>query len=312
MKRILAIVAMALVVGVVYLYFRPFGARVDGSFDTVVRNPANTGRHPVMLVDGGHNNAHTAAGRYAPFAKLMRNDGYDVRGRKGPFTREALAHADVLVIVNASGGTNPQLFGINLEPLRKGERDAPAFTPEEIEIVSAWVRDGGSLLLIGDHYPFGVAAANLAAAFGVTMHGGFAEVAHQYEGQTDPGAIEFSSANGLLAEHAITKGRSDAERVGRVMSFTGQSLDAPNAVAILKLPPSAKEFVPPPPEFKEAPAGSAQGVALEFGQGRAVILGEAGMLTAQIDHDERFGMNVDGLDNRQFALNVAHWLSHLL
>jgi hypothetical protein len=56
----------------------------------------------------------------------------------------------------------------------------------------------------------------------------------------------------------------------------------------------------------------AQGFAIEFGQGRVVVLGEAGMLTAQIEGKERFGMNAEGLDYKQFALNVVHWLSRLL
>ena len=28
--------------------------------------------------------------------------------------------------------------------------------------------------------------------------------------------------------------------------------------------------------------------------------------------DEKFGMNVPGIDNRQMALNILHWLSGLL
>jgi hypothetical protein len=41
-----------------------------------------------------------------------------------------------------------------------------------------------------------------------------------------------------------------------------------------------------------------------------VVLGEAAMITAQIDQRQyRFGMNQPGIDNRQFALNVLHWLS---
>lgn len=183
----------------------------------------------------------------------------------------------------------------------------------EIETIRSWVRNGGSILLIADHYPFGAAAAKLAEAFGVTMHGGFTEVENQYPDQKDPSAIQYSRQNGLLADHPISNGRSIRERVDRVMSFTGQSFDAPRGSAILKLPPSAVEYVPPPPEFQPRPAGGAQGVAFDYGRGRVVVLGEAGMLTAQVNDDGlRFGMNVAGFDNRQFVLNVMHWLSHLV
>ena len=39
---------------------------------------------------------------------------------------------------------------------------------------------------------------------------------------------------------------------------------------------------------------------------------EAAMLTAQIDNGKKFGMNIPGNDDRQFALNIMHWLSGLL
>jgi hypothetical protein len=59
---------------------------------------------------------------------------------------------------------------------------------------------------------------------------------------------------------------------------------------------------------------------MTFGKGRLVVLGEAGMFSAQIatlvdgdrKFDMKFGMNVEGTDDRQFALNVVHWLSGLL
>jgi hypothetical protein len=214
------------------------------------------------------------------------------------------------MIVNAAGGSNPKLFGINLVPLRKGQRDAPAFSDDEVQTVREWVVNGGSLLLIADHHPFGQASAVLAAALGVTMHGGFTEVSNQYPGQTDPSAIEFSRENGLLGEHPITNGRTPNEAIRRVRSFTGQSLDAPDAAVLLKLPPAAVEYVPPATEPR--PSGNAQAVAFEYGRGRVVVLGEAGMLTAQMADGQRFGMNVEGLDNRQLALSIMHWLSREL
>ena len=50
------------------------------------------------------------------------------------------------------------------------------------------------------------------------------------------------------------------------------------------------------------------------GKGRVVVQGEAAMLSAQISGSEkrRMGMNVPGNDNKQYVLNVMHWLSGLL
>jgi hypothetical protein len=63
--------------------------------------------------------------------------------------------------------------------------------------------------------------------------------------------------------------------------------------------------------------GRAQGVALTSGRGRVVVLGEAGFLSAQVVAIpgmpvRKMGMNVDGTDDQQFALNVMHWLSQIL
>jgi len=61
-------------------------------------------------------------------------------------------------------------------------------------------------------------------------------------------------------------------------------------------------------------AGWAQGLALEQGRGRVVVLGEAAMLSARLRRFDRkpVGMNVPGYDNRQLALNIMHWLTRRL
>lgn len=39
------------------------------------------GGGPVVCFDAGHNNFHTAAGDYWPYAQLLRGDGFTTRGR---------------------------------------------------------------------------------------------------------------------------------------------------------------------------------------------------------------------------------------
>ncbi|MEP7077211.1 MAG: hypothetical protein ABI878_15505, partial [Acidobacteriota bacterium] len=76
-KMMMVVVGLVAVVasGLLYLTFFPAGQRPDSAFDLTVRNPAYTDRHPLILFDEGHYNSHTSDGGYAPFAKLMRNDG---------------------------------------------------------------------------------------------------------------------------------------------------------------------------------------------------------------------------------------------
>jgi hypothetical protein len=83
-------------------------------------------------------------------------------------------------------------------------------------------------------------------------------------------------------------------------------------VPILKLADTAVDLAMDDDKPASA-AGRAQGVAFSLGRGRVVVMGEAAELSAQVfGADEKFGMNVPGIDNRQMAINIMHWLSRLL
>jgi len=272
----------------------------DTKYVPHVARPAYASAAPVVAVDQSHNNFHTLDGKYAPFGQLLTADGYQVRPLTGPFAPSSLQGVTVLVIANARGPV----------------RGASAFTSNEIATIRAWVGNGGSLLLISDHAPFGTAAASLADAFGVEMGTGFAIV-------RDAGRISsqilFLKCD--LGRHPITEGRDIYEAVHSVESFTGQSLSVPaGATALLVLPPDALEVasaddinilrrgggVP-----ARSAGGRAQALAMPFGKGRVVIAGEAAMFTEQIIS----GLGRVGLrdhDDQQFALNAMHWLSRLI
>ena len=276
----------------------------DPEFNTTVANPAYTKTEPRVLFDEAHHNFHTIDGRYKPFADLLRNDGYRVVRNRQPFSKETLNTFKVLVIANALGA----------EDMDDNGADASAFTEEECQAVQDWVKGGGSLLLIADHAPFGGAAASLAKRFDVDMSKGFTyDPANSVEG--NPSILIFSRDNKLLATHPITEGRDEKERVNRVQSFTGQSLKGPaDSVAILKLADTAKDSPDQNTDASVSAAGRAEALAFKFGKGRVVVQGEAALLSAQISGPEKskMGMNVPGNDNKQYALNLMHWLSGLL
>ncbi|MDM7916943.1 MAG: hypothetical protein QUU85_17010 [Candidatus Eisenbacteria bacterium] len=135
--------------------------RADSTFHPVVGDPAFTTRHPKILFDEAHHNFHTLDGRYAAFGELMRADGFEVAPNREPFRAETLKGSDVLVIANALGG--------DWDSGGDSAAALPAFQPDEIEAVYRGVKDGGALLLIADHAPFGSAAAALGERFGVQM-----------------------------------------------------------------------------------------------------------------------------------------------
>ena len=82
----------------------------------------------------------------------------------------------------------------------------------------------------------------------------------------------------------------------------------------MNLPPGTTAVRVQPSQPGISAAGRAQGLVFGLGKGRVVILGEAAMLSAQMTGPggTKFGMNRPGIDNRQLALNIVHWLSGLL
>jgi len=289
----------------------------DPDFAAKVASPAFTTKHPHVGIDEAHRNFHTRDGRYKPFAELMEADGFAVSAAP-PFSPRSLRGLSILVIANAMGDFLDSSTGA----VRKGQM-GPAFMPSECEAVRRWVRDGGSLLLIADHVPWGDASAILARRFGIEM--GLGIVMDLKHADGNPTRLIYSVENGLLGDHPILRGRNSGERVRRVLAFTGQSLSVPaTATALLKISNDATESFDPEDQRKiEAgiPAGTkvdgrAQGIAMPFGKGRVAVFGEAAMFSAQVATLEgksfRVGMNVPGNDDRQFALNVMHWLAHLI
>ncbi len=289
----------------------PVGAQqvADTLFRPAVGEAAyGVGAGPVLAIDGGHRNFHTAAGRYRAFADVARRDGYRVRALVEPFTEASLAEVDLLVIANA------------LHPRNEEDWTLPAhsaFSEAEIAAVRTWVTGGGALLLIADHMPFPGAAADLATAFGFALTNGFAlDSARPNE------PIVFRRADGSLASNAVTDGRWGAERVDSVLTFTGQAFRGPpDAVPLLTLrssvvslmPDTAWRFGPDTPRIRVG--GWWQGALAHHGRGRIAVFGEAAMFTAQrvgAEH-QPMGMNVPGAgQNAQLLLSVLHWLSGLI
>jgi len=278
----------------------------DPNFDAKVAKPAYTKSGPKVLFDEAHNNFHTASGRYKPFADLITNDGYQVTPNTQKFSAPILKGFDILVISNALGAPR----------MNQPEAGNPAFSDGECDAVRDWVKAGGALLLIADHAPMGAANQILAQRFSVDMSKMFTIDSKNYDVESNnPGFIVYTRESGRLADHPITRGRNDSERINKIITFTGQSLKGPgDSVAFLKLADTAEDAMPGVNTNPASAAGRSQGLAISFGKGRVVVLGEAAMLSAQLAGPNKmaFGMNRPGIDNRQLALNIMHWLSGLL
>lgn len=278
----------------------------DTGFNPVIVRPEYVlGKGPVVLIDEGHNNFHTADGRYLPFARLLRADGYVVQGSAGDFKELNLNKARILVIANALNSLNTQNWFLPTPS---------AFTESEIDIVKRWVSSGGSLFLIADHMPMGGAAAGLAAAFGFEFTNGFAA------DTSAPGPAYFYRKDNTLLPCTITDGRNSSESINKAVTFTGQAFKTPaDAITILRFDEryllletdtawvfNSKTRYTPIKDW-------AQGAYLKFGKGRLVLFGEAAMFTAQLagPSQARVGMNSDyAEENYKLLLNIIHWLDH--
>jgi hypothetical protein len=159
----------------------------------------------------------------------------------------------------------------------------------------------------------GAANERLGRRFDIHMSNGHTQdAANASKADKRPGLIVYTRQRGL-AEHPVTTGRGADERVHTVLTFSGQSLEGPaGSVAFMRLADTAVDHLAS--GGQRSAAGRAQGIALPFGTGRAVVLAEAGMLSAQLagPNSAPLGMNRPGIDNRQLALNIMRWLSRKL
>lgn len=238
---------------------------------------------------------------------MLVKDGCQIRFIEQDFSENVLQQGRVLVIINALSNENINNWTLPV---------FPAFSLQEQESVYKWVMNGGSLLLVADHMPFPAAAESLAERFGAFFTNGFAiDTVHW-----DP--IVFKRSDHTLKKHPVTLGRNSAEIIDSVATFWGQAFqtDEKKLKGIFSFADHVVSFHPdtawrfrkhtpvvPVKNWLQAAAG-------EFGKGRVIILGEAGMLTAQLTGPNRVkvGMNsVMGKQNLQFILNALRWLSFL-
>ena len=282
----------------------------DPDFKPPIEKPAYPeGKGPVVMIDEAHFNFHTASGRYQSFANLLWRDGYVVRASKKKFGKESLKAGEILVVANALSKRNAHNWNPPFDP---------SFTDEEVAAVREWVSQGGALMMMVDHFPMPATAGKLAEAFGVRFHNSYA-----VDPQAPPRPLLYTRADKSLADHPITRGRSEKERVDSVATFTGSAFQIDGGDPVLTfLGSEAISYTPgafgssPDKDTPRVPIkGWHQGMVMKVGKGRVAIFGEAAMFSAQLAGPQKrpMGMNAPvAKQNPQFLLNVLHWLSGLL
>ena len=280
-------------------------SKPDNGFDISVSHPKWKDTHPAILFDEAHHNHHHINNTYQPFARLITNDGCTVRSTDKIITADLLKDVSVFIIATAMGKEDPG--------------DKSPFTREEIETLELWVKGGGSVLLITEHYPFGLAMTPLLNQFGVKVHNGYTEDT-LLSNKEVMDALLFEKAKGNLnAIHPIL------EQVNRINTFTGSAVQGDsNWTPLILFSNSAQNYNVKVDVKREGgdittsvsytdfyPAkGWVQGMCRLYRKGKIVVLAESAFLTAQTDKNgNKFGMNIPNTDNKQFALNLIRWLA---
>ena len=273
----------------------------DTLFDPLIPNPKYpAGVGPEIHIDAAHYNYHTLTGRFAPFARVLKKDGYKISENTNPFNTKNLEKIKLLVVSNAINETNQNNWS---------NPTLSAFTKTEIQFLSAWVEQGGRLLLIADHMPFGGAAKELATSFGFELCNCFAMDNRRREYDL------FTKDALTIISNEITNGKNESHRVDSIITFTGTAFKIPaNAIPILKLknytllsPVQAWQFKNDTPH--ESCDEYYQAAALKFGKGKIILMGEAAMFTAQISGNQKVGMNSPAAkQNIQLLRNTIEWL----
>jgi hypothetical protein len=278
------------------------------------------GQGPVVAIDEAHKNTHNyGSSQFRGLVELLQHDGYRPRPFTEPVASPSLTGVDVLVVSGPGGWQGAEA----------------SLGDGEVAALITWIRRGGSLLLILDHMPAPQNGARLATALGVAAwHNGYVMVDERelplatsilfWRGDSFPGGepkiaatcplggAGYQGVDAMLAKHPITDGRNAAERVRRVATFGGSAFRVTSGwQPLLTLPQRAISLTPPltpnavPPITRDTPrapvAGWLQGAVTTVERGRLAVFGETGLFSGG-----------PAADNRQFVLNVLHWLTHVL
>ena len=270
----------------------------DPDFKPKIEKPAYTGKGPRVLFSHRLTGLHFEEG----FLKVVRADGYRVRETTQPVTHELLSSTDILVIV---------------EPGEFTHQETPDSVISEVEatLVHDWVMQGGSLL-IASHGP---GCDALLRRFNTdASHGQVIADKPPLEDE-DPTFLAFKAETKTIANHIIIQGAAD-HPVSKVVAMAPQTFAVPDgAVALLSFPPGTLEdrtsneeminamkqvlanpssaqsteisgvpnraiVIPLPSHPPQPTEGRAAAVVFTAGQGRVLLIGDPGMISAQVTY----------------------------
>jgi hypothetical protein len=284
--------------------------------------PSKSGDHsiessvnPVLAFDVGHNNSWIQD-ELEVLAEYFTTEGFVVRQHLGAFTRESLNDVHIIHISNAIAPENVNNWSLPTPS---------AFTSKEIDVLYDWVNDGGSLLMVIEHMPFGGSFEDLARAFDVEVSNGFAVDEHLLSGYSEDvianaGYLVSSRKEGTLVKHSILDGTEPFGQIEFLAADVGSAFRlTARAFSLITLGPTIISLEPEVSwEFdsltdRRTVTGWSQAGVIEVGKGRVAILGDNFLFIVpaflapshwESEKDAKFGIH-----NAQFTKNLLDWLS---
>jgi hypothetical protein len=193
------------------------------------------------------------------------------------------------------------------------------FSQNEVDEIEQWVKDGGSLLLITEHFPFGLAMTPVLSKFGLRVHNGYTEDTLLNNKEVRDAWLFTKSKGNLNTIHPIL------ENVEKLNTFTGSSVKGDSTwTHLLIFTQNAQNYnvkvevkkngvdITTSVEYANfySAKGFSQGSCKQYGKGKIVVLAESAFITAQFDKNgNKYGMNSPDEDNKQFVLNLISWLA---
>jgi hypothetical protein len=298
------------------------GMQVDSTFSysfTPVRKP----HHKRVLIDVFHQTIFK--GRTNPYEDkvmldIVKADKFSVAFLDQPLVYSSLkGKGDILVI---AGLPNEGLLLSGNDSIKTTLWKSP-LSSEEVEGITKWIFEGGSLLLFMSHFPSGSGGKPLLEALSVSFRDGYA-YHPQYPGLTPSTLCSWftmTQANGMIhTAHPLLSHEKDTSlQVTKVRWLCGATIFRNPEDVILSYPASTVLYTPEvgrdKRSFAETSSQYAAMIGFTYGKGRVVVCADQGQFRNNVFKDKERTVYVTISDpqahNAALLVKTMRWLGQI-
>lgn len=298
------------------------GMLVDSTFNYQF-TPVRKAHHKRVLIDVYHQTifkGRTNAYEDKVMLDILERDKFTVAFLKEPLLYTSLKKkGDILVI---AGLPNEGQVLSGADSIKTTLWKSP-LTAAEVEGISKWVFEGGSLLLFMSHFPSGSGGKPLLEAFSVKFRDGYAY--HPDHPGLTPSTLcswfTMTKENGLIhATHPLLGNEKDTSlQVRKVKWLCGATVFRNPEDVILSYPANTVLYTPEvgrdKRSFAETSSEYAGMIGFTYGKGRVVVCADQGQFRNNIfkDKDKTVYVTISDpeADNAALLVNTMRWLGEI-